>query len=75
MMACTCNAADCGPGAGHESYCGKPEICSACESSDCSECEEWTEFRACCCGDLRMTETGIAEERLRAYDYEIWSRL
>jgi hypothetical protein len=22
---CTCNARDCGPGAGHESYCGRTE--------------------------------------------------
>lgn len=24
-MVCTCNAVDCGPGAGHESYCGQGE--------------------------------------------------
>jgi hypothetical protein len=24
-MICTCNAVDCGPGAGHESYCGQIE--------------------------------------------------
>lgn len=52
-MACTCNAVDCGRGSGHESYCGKPEICAA-PMSDCLNPEAHSSnggpFRYCACG-------------------------
>lgn len=50
-------------------------MCLACELDNCSDCEEWVEVHACCCGNLRMTEADIAEERLRSRDYESWADL
>lgn len=55
---------------------GRAGICEHCEFNDCAECEE-RQFpgHGCCCGDLGPDEQLIAEERLRARDYESWADL
>lgn len=54
---------------------GSVSVCGACEFNDCAECEERVDCRPCCCGDLGPSEEDIAEERLRARDYEAWADL
>lgn len=50
-------------------------MCLACELDNCSDCEDWIELYACCCGRRRMSDEEIAEERLRSCDYESWAAL
>jgi hypothetical protein len=52
-------------------------MCLHCELDNCSDCEDWIENRGhrCCCGELQMTDEDIAEERLKARDYESWANL